>query len=59
VLSPSATLIGGASIRWARPTGLSGCVTTPTNSCSADFSNERKTGAPISPVPMKSTRIAR
>src|SRR3954470_11014987 len=55
----TAALIGGASIRCSRPTGLSGWVTTPMSSWSLDSISQRKTGAPISPVPMKSTRIAR
>jgi hypothetical protein len=59
VLPVNAALIAGASIRCARPTGLSGCVTTPTSSCTFEFRRERKAGTPISPVPMKRTRIAR
>src|SRR5262245_61633800 len=51
-----AALIGGAVIFWSRPTGLSGCVTTPINSCS-DFWSGRKVGTPISPVPMNTIRI--
>src|SRR4051812_11204488 len=55
----AAALIGGASIRCSRPTGLSGWVTTPTSSCLPDSISHRKTGTPISPVPMNNTRIAR
>src|SRR5437588_221297 len=52
----SAALIGGAVIFCSRPTGLSGCVTMPTSSCS-DFSSARNVGTPISPVPIKTIRI--
>src|SRR5205814_1029297 len=52
----SAALIGGAVIFCSRPTGLSGCVTTATKSCS-DFLIARNVGTPISPVPIKTIRI--
>src|SRR5260370_2145275 len=39
-----------------RPTGLSGCVTTPTRFTSAEFASHCKVGSPISPLPMKTTR---
>src|SRR5581483_1695792 len=57
-ISSAARLIGGASIFCERPTGLSGCVTTATISCS-DSRNARNVGTPISPVPMKTMRISR
>ena len=54
----ASTLIFGAVSSSLRPTGLSGCVTSATTSISWIISNHRKHGSPISPVPMKTTRIS-
>src|SRR5207237_160233 len=56
-VSASAFLIGDGSICRARPTGLSGCVTTATRSCSLDCNKTRSVGTPISPAPMNTMRM--
>ena len=40
-----------------RPTGLSGWVTTATTSCLGVLMSQRREGRPMSPVPMKRTRM--
>ena len=46
-------------MRWSRPTGLSGWVTTPISSCAGERRSARNVGTPISPVPIKTIRIPR